>query len=94
MGIVRVAPVARVAGVSGSPSCDRFPWAMRKVTPLTPLTPLVHQRELTRDELEAEAGGRQRACLCCSWELAALGRCVCPLARDEDFGTELGKVGT
>ena len=40
------------------------------------------RRELTRDELEAETGSRQRACLCASWELAALGRCVCPRATE------------
>ncbi len=43
---------------------------------------------LTRDEIEAEAGRRQRACLCAPWELAALGRCVCPLANAEQEGVE------
>ena len=38
---------------------------------------------LTRDELDAEQGSKVRACLCASWELAALGRCVCPDVRDE-----------
>jgi hypothetical protein len=45
-------------------------------------------RELTRDELLAEAGERRRACLCASWELAAVGRCVCPEASEPDAPDE------
>lgn len=41
---------------------------------------------LTRDELLAEAGERRRACLCASWELAAVGRCVCPEAIEDQAG--------
>ena len=49
-----------------------------------PATPSTPSRELTRDEEAAERGARVRACLCASWELEALGRCVCPGAREED----------
>lgn len=38
---------------------------------------------LVRAELEQFAGQRP-ACLCATWELAALGRCVCPCARDHE----------
>jgi hypothetical protein len=49
--------------------------------------------ELTRDELAAEAGERRRACLCASWELAAVGRCVCPESREgEDLAQRLQAV--
>lgn len=40
------------------------------------------ERELTQDELLAEKGDRVRACLCASWEIAGVGRCVCPDARE------------
>ncbi len=50
----------------------------------------VVDRELTRDELEAEAGSRQRACVCASWELRAVGRCVCPDVRGEDEDASTG----
>lgn len=45
-------------------------------------------RELTRDELLAEAGERRRACLCASWEIAAVGRCVCLEASEPDAPDE------
>lgn len=61
------------------------------VTSVTSVTGPV--RELTRDEEAAERGARVRACLCATWELRALGRCVCPEARGEDEDAVNGQLG-
>ncbi len=52
----------------------------------------LREGRLTRDEEAAERGLRQRACLCASWELRAVGRCVCPETRGENQEASEGQL--